>query len=249
LIGTAIVALGTWPALHLFAAVPVMAVAASYLIGPMQESPPRPHVGEGKVRRFVLPTSATLLLIAFAFGSIWLEAAARSWSVIYLRDVFHTANWVATLTLPVCLGAQVVGRLLGDRWIERFGPVRVAMVLTAVSFVGLVLVVLGISVPVSLFGFVLIGVGFATAFPQTLSAAARLGDRPAAENLASIQQMNTIVLFLAPPVMGFTASQWGMQVSFALILPLLVVAFVLALNLAERRPPPLRRSPPAPDPY
>lgn len=234
LIGTGVVAAGIAPFTHMLGVFFVAAICAYGFIRPLKSSPPRPFSGEQKGPRFALPTVATLMIIGFALGSIWLEAAARSWSVIYLRDTFATPNWVATITLPVCIGAQVVGRLLADDWIERFGAVRVAAVLSAVSLVGVLLVVFGPTVPVALGGFVLIGVGVATAFPQAMSAAARLGDRPASQNVASIQLMNTIALFLAPPVMGFTASHWGLRTSFALILPLLVLAILMSPVLKER---------------
>lgn len=234
IIGTAIVAANISPAWHLFGAVPVETAAALLFLGSLRESPARPHSSDKPPARFVIPTAATLSIIAFAVGSIWLEAAGRTWSVIYLRDVFLTPNWLATIALPVYVGAQVVGRLLADGWIERFGPVRVAAVLSAVSFVGVALLVFGPNLWFAIVGFVLVGVGVATAFPQAVSAAARLGDRPASENVAAIQMMNSFVLFLAPPVMGFTATQWGLRTSFALILPLLLLAVVLSRNLAER---------------
>jgi MFS family permease len=234
IIGTAIVALDISPALHLFSAVPIETAGTLLFLLPFKQSPQRPHSGDRPPARFVIPTVATLSIIAFAVGSIWLEAAGRTWSVIYLRDVFLTPNWLATLALPVYVGAQVVGRLLADGWIERFGPVRVAAVLSAVSFAGVALLVFGPNLWFAMAGFVLVGVGVATAFPQAVSAAARLGDRPATENVAAVQMMNSVVLFLAPPVMGFTATQWGLRTSFALILPLLVLAIVLSRNLAER---------------
>jgi MFS family permease len=96
------------------------------------------------------------------------------------------------------------------------------------------LLVFGPNLWFAMAGFVLVGVGVATAFPHAVSAAARLGDRPASENVAAVQMMNSVVLFLAPPVMGFTATQWGLRTSFALILPLLLLAVVLSRNLAER---------------
>ncbi len=237
LIGIAMVALHVPPAVHLFSTVPVVLVASLVLVAPMVPLAPRPHSGEVEAPRFATPTWATFMLIAFALGSIWLEAGIRTWSVIYLRDVFHTAEWIATTTLSVAIGAQVVGRMLGDGWIERYRPVRVAMVLSAISFVGLVLVVIGASVPLSLLGFALIGFGVATSFPQAMSAAARLGDRPASINVASISFMNAVVLFLTPPIMGLSASQWGIRASFALILPLPLLAVFLARNLADRPQP------------
>ena len=237
LVGTGAAALNISPSPHLFGMVPIVLIGALLVVGPMVPLSPRPYSGEARAPRFAMPTVATLMLIGFALGSIWLEAGMRSWSVIYLRDVFHTENWIATTTLSVAVGAQVIGRLLADRWIERYGPVAVAMVLSAISFVGLGLVVWGVSVPVSLLGFALVGFGVASSFPQALSAAARLGDRPASENVAALSLMNSVVLFLAPPVMGFSASQWGIRASFALILPLPLLAVLLARNLADKPQP------------
>ena len=234
LVATAATALGISPAVHLLAVVPAIVVATGIVVLPFVESPPRPQAGAPQ-RRFALPSRATLLLIAFMLSSIWLEAGSRTWSVIFTRDVFHPAEWIATLTLPVAIGGAVVGRLFADRWIERFGPVPVAAVLSAVSFVGLVLLVLGLSIPLTYVGFALIGIGVSSSFPQAISAAARLGDRPASENVAALALAQAVVLVLTPPVMGFSASAWGIRASFALILPLPIVAVLLARNLGEPR--------------
>jgi MFS family permease len=236
-IGTLASAAHISPAAHLLGVVPAALAGTLLVVLPMQAAPVRPHSGDRKAPRFAIPTLATLLIIAFALGSIFLEACIRSWSVIYLRDVFHTADWIATVTLSVAVAAQVIGRLLADRWIERFGPVQVATALSTIALVGLVLVVWGYSVPVAFAGFALLGFGVASAFPQALSAAARLGDRPAAENVAALSLMNSIVLFLTPPLIGFAASQWGIRAAFALFLPFAALAILLAGNLAERRRP------------
>lgn len=233
-IGTGASAAHISPALHLLGILPVAILGTLLIVLPMVPSSPRPHSGDAKAPRFAMPTTATLMIVAFALGSIFLEACIRSWSVIYLRDVFHTADWIATITLSVAVSAQVIGRLLADRWIERFGPVMVAMVLSAIALAGLVLVVWGVSVPLAFVGFALIGFGVASAFPQALSAAARLGDRPAAENVAALSLMNSVVLFLTPPLIGFAASQWGIRGAFALFLPFALLAVVMARNLAER---------------
>ncbi|HVZ14159.1 MAG TPA: MFS transporter [Bauldia sp.] len=234
LVATGATALHVSPSVHLFAVLPVAIIAAMLIVGPLAESPPRPQSG-APARRFALPSRATLLLIAFMLSSIWLEAGSRTWSVIFTRDVFHPAEWVATLTLPIAIGGAVAGRLFADRWIERFGPVRVAAVLSAVSFIGLVLVVLGLSIPLTFAGFALVGIGVSSSFPQAVSAAARLGDRPASENVAALALAQAVVLVLTPPIMGLSASQWGIQVSFGLILPFPILAVLLARNLGEAR--------------
>jgi MFS family permease len=234
LVATAATALGISPALHLIAIVPFAIVAVAIVILPFGESPPRLQTG-APARRFALPSRATLLLIAFMLSSIWLEAGSRTWSVIFTRDVFHPAVWIATLTLPIAIGGTVIGRLFADRWIERFGPVPVAAVLSAISFAGLLLLVLGLSIPLTFLAFALVGVGVSSSFPQAVSAAARLGDRPASDNVAALALVYSAVQLLVPPVIGFAASAWGIRGSFALILPLPILAVLLARNLGEPR--------------
>jgi len=234
LVATAATAGGISPAIHLFAVMPLVLAATVVIVLPFSESPPRPQSG-APARPFAMPSRATLLIIAFMLSSIWLEAGSRTWSIIFTRDVFHPAEWVATLTLPIAIGGAVVGRLFADRWIERFGPAPVAAALSAVSFVGLALLVLGLSVPLTFVAFALIGVGVSSSFPQTVSAAARLGDRPAAENVAALVLVSSVVLLLVPPVIGFTASAWGIRASFGFILPLPILAVVLARNLGSRQ--------------
>ena len=68
----------------------------------MAASPPRGHIGAapGAVASRV-PTVGVLLIIGFRlFRHPGWKVQPRSWSVIYLRDEFSAAAWVATLTLP-----------------------------------------------------------------------------------------------------------------------------------------------------
>ena len=229
LLGTGAVAASIAPLVHftiLFAAVAAVTVA---VIGPMEASPPRAHVGGARVvRRLTLPTMGVLMVMGFALSGFLLETSARSWSVIYLSGSFAVAGWVSTLTLPAFVVTQTLGRFIADPLIDRHGPARVAITLTVVSALGLALAVAGSSVPLVLAGFALIGLGISTVQPQALSAAARLGDRPASENVAAFSTLQTLVSFLAPPIFGLVASRYGVRASFAMLLPLPLVALFFA---------------------
>ncbi len=111
---------------------------------------------------------------------------------------------------------------------------RVAIALTVVSALGLALAVVVTSVPLVLAGFALIGFGISTVQPQAMSAAARLGDRPASENVAAFSTLQTLVSFAAPPLFGFVASHYGVRASFAMLLPLPVIALAFARFLEPR---------------
>lgn len=238
LIGTVVVAAGIPPLIHFILVFAVLSAIGLAIVGPLTPSPPRAHGGGVQaVRRLALPTVSVLLVMGFALSGFVLEGSARNWSVIYLRDNFTVAAWVATLTLPAFVVTQTLGRFIADPLIDRHGPVRVAMALTVISALGLGLAVAFQSIPVVLAGFALIGLGISTVQPQAMSAVARLGDRPSSHNVAAFSTLQTLISFAAPPLFGFVAAHYGVRTSFTMLLPLPLVALAFARFLEPRGTP------------
>jgi MFS family permease len=90
--------------------------------------------------------------------------------------------------------------------------------------VGCMIVVFSPAATLSLLGFTLIGIGCSVMFPLAMSAAAQRTDRPAAINVAAFAQFAFTVFLLAPPILGFIAEQFGIRMSFAIGLPLVVIS-------------------------
>ena len=238
LVGTGMVAAGLSPLIHFILVFTLVTALAFAIVGPMRASPPRAHsAGTRPVKRLALPTLNVFLVMGFAFSGIVVEGSARSWSVIYLRNDFTSAAWVSTLALPAFVIMQTMGRFLADPLIERHGPARVAMALCLVSALGLALAVMAKSIPLALVGFALIGLGISTVQPQALSAVARRGDRPSSENVASFSTLVTAIGFIAPPLFGLVASRYGVRTSFAMLIPLPLVALAFARFLEPQRAP------------
>ena len=163
------------------------------------------------------------------------SAGVRNWSVIFMRDSFVAPEWVDTLTLPAFMAAQSIGRLLADRAVTRWGPVRLARGLGLTALAGLLLVVFSPNLVVALVGFFLIGAGVCVAFPLSTSAAARLGDRPASQNVAALTMSQQILLLGTPAVLGWIATAASIRVTFAVMLPPLLLAIYLARYLEPRK--------------
>lgn len=236
LLGAALRGLDVAPALHLWLLAPVVIGMMLLVVLPMPITPPRAHAGDNK-RRLAWPTLATMGLVAFGLGAGLTEGAARAWSIIYLRDSFEVAAWVESLALPALLATMALGRLLADRVIDRFGPVRVARVLASVAIAGMVLLVTAPSAALALAGFGLVGIGICVLFPLMLSAAARLGDRPASENVAATTLIFQLVNLGAPVLIGTMAQGFGIRMAFAMLLPLLVLTWAMAGKLAPKATP------------
>lgn len=236
LIGVAMRGLGVSPALHLGIMAPLLMLALWSVAGPMATSTARAHHG-GKVRKLALPTLATLGLVAFGLGAGLTEGASRAWAIIYLRDEFTVAAWVQSLALPALVAAMAICRLGADRVLDRFGPVRTARTLAAIAIAGLVLVVVSPSAWIALLAFVMVGVGICVLYPLMLSAAARLGDRPASQNVAAVTMVFQLVNLGAPALIGLVAQGFGVRAAFAMLIPLLGLTFVMAGMLKPRADP------------
>jgi MFS family permease len=235
LLGAAMRGLDVSPALHLWLLAPVSIGLTLLIVLPMPVIPPRPHTGDSK-RKLAWPTLATLGLVAFGLGAALTEGASRAWSIIYLRDNFEVAAWVESMALPALLATMAVGRLVADRWIDRFGPVLVARVLASIAISGMLLLVVSPTALLALAGFGLVGVGICVLYPLTLSAAARLGDRPASQNVAATTLVFQLVNLGAPGLIGAVAQGLGIRMAFAMLLPLLVLTFLMAGRLAPKVP-------------
>lgn len=233
LLGAGLRGLDIAPALHLWGAAPLLIILLFVVVAPMPVMPPRPHAGE-RTSKLALPTLATLGLVAFGLGAGLTEGAARGWAIIYLRDAFDVAAFVESLALPALLVAMAGGRLVADRFIDRFGPVRVARLLSATAIGGMLLLVLAPSAGLALTGFLLVGIGICVLYPLMLSAAARLGDRPASQNVAATTLIFQLVNLGAPALIGAVAQGLGIRTAFALLLPLLALTFAMAGRLAPK---------------
>lgn len=234
LIGTLARGTGMVPAWHLGLVVPVALAFAMAVNAPMVAAPPRPHAGPARRRVIAAPSARTMLLLGYLFASIYIESASRNWSVIFLRDGFAASALVDTLALPAYIAMMAIGRLMADRLVARFGPARLARTLAVAAGLGLAMVTISPNVAIAIAGFALVGIGICVCFPLTISAAARIGDRPASDNVAATTLLNQAASITASPVIGFAASGLGLRAAYALLIPLVALSFTLAGELGRR---------------
>jgi MFS family permease len=141
---------------------------------------------------------------------------------VLLRDHLDASPDVAAAALSVFLGAVTVGRLAGDRLVDRFGPVSVfrAGALTAGGglTVGLVVHTPGSA----LAGLALFGAGLAPLLPVIITAASAEDEVPVPVAVARVSMIGYLGSFVGPGVIGLTASSVGL--SLAMLLPAALVA-------------------------
>ncbi|MBL4806896.1 MAG: MFS transporter [Rhodobacteraceae bacterium] len=235
MIGAGVAQLGVSPTIHLA----VMAVATTTLtvvfLRNYQPAPARP-AAEGAAPKFVRPTRGILLIVAFTLSAMLLEGAGFDWSVIFMRDTYHTVPFISGMALALTALTQGITRFFADNYVDRFGPVPVAKASILTLGIGVLFVTFSINPVTALIGFALLGVGNGVVFPLAMSAAAQRTDRPAATNVAALAQLSFITFLIAPALLGFVAEHLGIRVSFGIGIPFVLLSWYAVRSLSPTKP-------------
>ncbi|MBW4710215.1 MFS transporter [Roseobacter sp. YSTF-M11] len=180
---------------------------------------------------FAFPSGILVLVGVLAFCAALGEGAVADWGAVYLRDVVGTSESTAALGYTVFSAAMVVIRLLGDRITTHLGPVVAARFGGAFALAGVVCVILTAPVEVVLFGFALMGIGYAVIMPLAFSRAANDPTIPAGQAISSVATLGYGGMLLGPPVIGFVAGLSTLPVAFGLLAALAGVIIFVAGSL------------------
>ena len=239
--GAAAIALDVPRSVHLgVSAVVFGAVAAAaypfLLKGPDNDD--HPHTGALASGRPGWRIYAALLaLVVIATAGAVVEDAGSSWATLYLRDGLGAVGALAASGYVALLGAQFVGRIVGDRLVDRFGERAVARVGGLVAAVGMGLALAYPSVPGTIVGFAAAGLGIATAVPAAMHAADRLPGLRPGTGLTAVAWLMRVGFVAAPPVVGFVADATSLRVGLLLVPAAGLAVIATAGALSTRRPP------------
>ncbi len=132
--------------------------------------------------------------------------------------------------------------VLTGRGMLAIGLVAPLLVVIAASgsrgaMAGLLLVIFAFTPVLVVIGFAAAGLGVATGFPLSATAAAGRGDLPPAVNVAALQVIGVGAFLLTPPLVGGIAELAGLRVGIAIVLPMLVASIYLARELNRKAAP------------
>ncbi|MEO7221185.1 MAG: MFS transporter, partial [Devosia sp.] len=222
---------------HTGVAFAIVILASLVLLPGMTNAPHRPDAKaheEGE-HRIALPNLGLLPLCIIGIAAFLVEGTGVDWSVIYMRDTFEIAPFVAGLSLTAFTGVMTLGRLFADPMVERFGPRAVATTLLAIAALGSFIIGIAPHPYIAIAGFGMIGLGCSCVYPLAVSAAAQRTDRPSAVNVAALAQVSFVVFFLGPPLLGFVAQHFGIRLSYLFVLPVILAGLALSGALDPKR--------------
>ncbi|AJP00694.1 fucose permease [Streptomyces cyaneogriseus subsp. noncyanogenus] len=187
---------------------------------------PRPTAPHPVAHRRTAYVLTALVLIAAA--GILVEDAGSSWAALYLSDSLHASVTLAACGYIALVGAQFVGRLIGDRLVDRFGQRQVARTGGLVAAAGMGLALAVPTVPGTVLGFAAAGFGVATLVPAAMHEADELPGLKTGSGLTIVSWLMRLGFLLSPPLVGLVADATSLRVGL-LVVPL---AGLLVLLLA-----------------
>ena len=212
------------------AALAVIVAAVSWPLTRALLDDTEPDQGHG----VAVPWRNTRLLVlgGLIFAALLCEGAAGDWSAVYLRDALGASPVFAGLGYAAFSVAMFTGRVMGDRWVDRFGGARTLATLAVVGALGMaIMLVVGHPV-VALVGFAALGLGLACMVPVVFSAAASSTDAHAGRAIAGVATAGWSGFLVGPPLIGFLAHAGTLPLALGL-LPALCVAMAFGARVVR----------------
>ncbi|CAM3785508.1 MFS transporter [Occultella aeris] len=189
---------------------------------------------------------AALVLVATA-GAV-VEDAGNSWATLYLSGALGAPAALAAIGYIALVGAQFVGRILGDSFVDRFGQRAVARAGGLIAALGMGTALAFPSVPGTIAGFAAAGFGVATLVPAAMHEADELPGLRHGTGLTVVSWLMRLGFLLSPPLVGLMADATSLRVGL-LIVPvagLVVVGQAGVLRGRATSAEPAREGAPAP---
>jgi len=187
-------------------------------------------------QRVAWPRGAMLGICAVAALSFAIEGGTAEWCGVYLRTVLGAPATLASTSLATFAAMMVVGRLCGDRVVRRIGPVRVILLGSVLTAIGLFGAIVSPGIAAASASFALVGLGVANTIPVLFSAAGRNG----AAGVATMATAGYGAIMGAPPLIGFVSNAVGLRGALLLLVAgagaVAVALLARAIGPAPRRP-------------
>lgn len=174
-------------------------------------------------------------LVVIAIAGAMVEDLGSSWSTLYLSDSLGAIGAIAATGYIALIGAQFVGRMLGDRFTDRFGAVAVARAGGILIALGLGLALAFPTVPGTIIGLAAAGFGSATIVPAAMHAADEMPGLRAGSGLTFLAWLMRLGFLFAPPAVGLLAEKTDLRTAL-IVYPIAgAIVVLLAFTLRPRR--------------
>lgn len=164
---------------------------------------------------FALPDRGLILLGIIAFCGMLSEGAMADWSTLYYKQVLNNSKGFATAGFTAFSVMMVLGRIFGDKIVNRFGLRKTLLINCLIVFLGMFVALISMN-PISvIIGFGITGLGLSTIVPLIYSEAGHSKTMSAGVALAAISTVGIGGFLLGPVLIGFLSEFSSLRIALS----------------------------------
>ena len=167
------------------------------------------------------PKRRLVLLGALAFLLLLAEGCAMDWSSLHAQSHLGASTALGALVFAAFVTAMTVGRFTADLVTSKKGSVWVVRYGGLAAAVGLAVVIASPTLPLTMIGWVVFGIGLSGGLPQVFSAAGNLAGATDTD-FSRVIGCGYAALLAGPAIVGWLSEL--VSLNLALLLPLIAVA-------------------------
>lgn len=177
---------------------------------------------------FAKPSRGLAVLAVISFCCLFAEGSVLDWSALYLSSALGAVGGVAALGAAAFATTQTAGRFLGNRLVERFGPLKLVRGAATLGASGILLTVVSSHPWVGIVGFGLLGAGLSVIFPVLLSVAGSEDEGSAGPSVAAVATAGYVGLLAGPGVIGGASELFDLRYALVVVVVLVAIVPVIA---------------------
>jgi fucose permease len=155
------------------------------------------------------------------------------WSADYLENVLGMVKANAAQAVSLFLGAMIVGRMAGSRFVQHISTRSVVMLSILIASLGFLIFWRTEIVLAGLIGLFLTGLGVANLYPLILSMTIGAGNGNTVQASARTTLASGTAILALPLALGRLADAVGIRSAYSVVLVLLIGVFLIS-QIARR---------------
>jgi fucose permease len=226
-IGTAMIIQPVRPLVH-FVIICGPVLVLSVLLFRKASEPSQPPA---KKPFFVWPDRYLFLLGLIGLCAMLCEGAMFDWGVNYFEKEVHAGKSFVTAGYTAFISTMALGRLVGDRFISRFGVYRMLRINGALMATGFALAAIFPYLLTASLGFLLIGLGDSILVPMIYLLASQSNKMPSSYALQAVTLIGYTGFLIGPLFIGNVSQHWGMASAFCCLSGVCLLLIILSLQV------------------
>ena len=214
---------------HIVIAALIIIGVALYVKNALRNIPNLEAKKERSKTNFKLTPKLTLLIVIGVLLMI-AEGFAFDWSAVFLRDYRNASEAYAAFGFSAFMLAMTTGRLLGDTVMLRYNSKTILTIDGIVAIVGILIAVYTNSFWLGYIGLALLGFGVALNSPVLYSLSMKTPGIKPEVGLATFATFSFVGFLAGPPLIGWFAQQYGLEISMLGV----AMALLIGLLLSQR---------------